>query len=185
MSNRQVIASLHRRESSKQSAAGCASACKRWLCLNTYIRSRLYIAETRFQLRHQWQQSGQVIRLRIKHDDCQRQRGKALLVRKIFVYSNKDVEACSRQSQKVTVLYARPPHLNDRSNRMTREVAPKPGWNRLVKQKAHRQTDVPAPVQAPLQPFLETRKGSPPRSLQATKPPRRSRIDFERGHGYP
>src|SRR6266849_6949415 len=121
----------------------------------------------------------------IKHDDCQRQRGEVLLVRKIFVYGNEDVEACRRKLQKVAVLYARPPHLNDRSNRVTREVALKSNWNRLVKQKAHRQTDAPAPVQAPLRPFLEKRKGSPPGSLQATKPPRGSRTNFERGHGYP
>lgn len=42
--------SFHRREASKRSAAGCASACKRRLCLDTRIRSRLYIVQTRFQL---------------------------------------------------------------------------------------------------------------------------------------
>src|ERR1700712_3323875 len=120
-----------------------------------------------------------------EHDNREWQRGKVLLVGKVFVCGQEGVELLLRSKhQELAVLYTSPTHLDHGLDGVARQGAPETTWQRLVKQQPHRQTALLVRLPEPLQPFLAL----PTESLRGTHPKRSCLLDSRRGsvqgHGY-
>jgi hypothetical protein len=89
------------------------------------------------EVAHQRLQIGYVVGPGDEDDDRELETSEFLLLRKMAVGSDEDVEEACGAAEKVAVLAPGPPYVADAANLMARKVGLEPMRKRLIKEYAH------------------------------------------------